>query len=62
MAIDLQDSGNELDICLPALKDFIKENQGAAFGMDFPFGLPGVLVEQEIWKEFIITFPRIALV
>ena len=22
----------------------------------------GVLVEQESWKEFIITFPRIALV
>ena len=61
-ARDLQDSGNDLDICLPALKDFIKENQDAAFGMDFPFGLPGVLVEQEIWKEFIITFPRIALV
>jgi len=61
-ARDLQDSGNELDICLPALKDFIKENQDEAFGLDIPFGLPGVLVEQERWKEFIITFPRIALV
>ncbi len=56
-ARDLQDSGNELDICLPPLKDFIKENQDAAFGLDFPFGLPYVLVEQESWKEFIITFP-----
>ena len=36
-ARDLQDSGNELDICLPALKDFIKEHQDAAFGLDFPF-------------------------
>jgi len=61
-ARDLQDSGNELYKCLPALKDFTKENQDAAFGLDFPFGLPGVLVEQESWKEFIITFPRIALV
>ena len=61
-ARDLQDSGNELEICLPSLKDFIKKNQDAAFGMDFPFGLPRVLVEQESWKEFIITFPRIALV
>ena len=46
-ARDLQDSGNELDKCLPTLRDFIKKNQDAAFGMDFPFGLPGVLVEQE---------------
>ncbi len=58
-ARDLQDSGNELDICLPALKDFIKENQDAAFGLDFPFGLPYVLVEQESWKEFIIAFPNL---
>jgi len=39
-ARNLQDSGNELYKCLPALKDFIKENQDAAFGLDFPFGLP----------------------
>jgi len=32
-ARDLQNSGNELDICLTALKDFIKENQDAAFGL-----------------------------
>jgi len=56
-ARDLKDSGNELYKCLPALKDFIKENQDAAFGLDFPFGRPGVLVEQESWKEFIIAFP-----
>ncbi|MBW2114265.1 MAG: hypothetical protein JRH04_05315, partial [Deltaproteobacteria bacterium] len=58
-ARDLKDSGNELDICLPALKGFIKENQDAAFGLDFPFGLPEVLVEQESWKEFIIAFPNL---
>ena len=46
-ARDLQDSGNELDICLPALKDFMKENQDAAFGLDFPFGLPEVLERDE---------------
>ena len=56
-ARDLEDSGNELYKCLPALKDFMKENEDAAFGLDFPFGLPGVLVEQESWKEFIISFP-----
>jgi hypothetical protein len=37
----------------------MKENQDAAFGLDFPFGLPYVLVEQESWKEFIITFPSL---
>ena len=58
-ARDLQDSGNELDKCLPALKDFMKENQDAAFGLDFPFGLPYVLVGQESWKEFIIAFPNL---
>jgi len=59
MARDLQGSGNELDICLLALKDFIKENQDAAFGLDFPFGLSYVLVKQESWKEFIIAFPNL---
>ena len=39
-ARNLQDSGNELYKCLPALKDFIKENQDEAFALDFPFGLP----------------------
>ena len=34
-AIDFTNSGNELYKCLPVLKDFIKENQDAAFGMDF---------------------------
>lgn len=58
-ARDLQDSGNELYKCLSALKDFMKENQDAAFGLDFPFGLPYVQVEQESWKEFIIAFPNL---
>ncbi len=38
-ARDLQDSGND--------KDFIKENQDAALGLDFPFGLPEVLERDE---------------
>ncbi|MCG2778886.1 MAG: hypothetical protein L6406_24685 [Desulfobacterales bacterium] len=36
-ARDLQDSGNERYKYLPVLKDFMKENQDAAFGLDFPF-------------------------
>jgi len=37
---DLQDSGNELYNCLPALKDFTNENEDAPFGLNFPFGFP----------------------
>jgi hypothetical protein len=39
--------------CKTAEKDFVKENQDAAFGLDFPFGLPDVLVKQESWRESI---------
>jgi hypothetical protein len=55
-ARDLPNSGRALMVCLPALRDFIKANKDSAFGLDFPFGLPEVLVEQESWKEFIIVF------
>ncbi len=37
----------------------MKENQDVAFGLDFPFGLPYALVEQESWEEFIIAFPNL---
>jgi hypothetical protein len=46
-ARDLQDSGNELYKCLPALKDFMKDYLDAAFGLDFPFGHPEVLERDE---------------
>ena len=41
----LPDSGRERDRCLGALGNFIKQRSNAAFGFDFPFGLPESLVE-----------------
>ena len=57
-ARDLQDSGNELYKCLAALKDFMKENQDAVFGLDFPFGLPKEFVPEQKWVDFINAFPE----
>ena len=58
-AKDLPGSGINLTRCLPALRDFIKQNQDAAFGLDFPFGLPKDLFPQDSWKEFILKFPSL---
>ena len=58
-ARDLQDSGNELETCLPALRNLIKEHSDSTFGMDFPFGLPKDLVAQDSWKDFILKFPSL---
>ncbi|MFW9917279.1 MAG: DUF429 domain-containing protein [Candidatus Thorarchaeota archaeon] len=56
---DLPGSGNGLEICLSALRNFIKKHSDAAFGMDFPFALPKELVEQDRWKDFILKFPSL---
>jgi hypothetical protein len=43
--------------CLAALRDLIAAESACAFGLDFPFGLPRVLVAQADWKDFILSFP-----
>ncbi len=53
----LPGSGRERDRCLAALGNFIKQRSNAAFGLDFPFGLPESLVEDGTWEEFITRFP-----
>jgi hypothetical protein len=55
----LQGSAKDRETCLKALVSIIKEHPGAAFGFDFPFGLPAGLVAQETWKSFILAFPRL---
>jgi len=50
-------SGKDRDRCLTALRDFIKFRSNAAFGLDFPFGLPRPLVHDRSWEEFICAFP-----
>jgi hypothetical protein len=61
-ASTLHDSGEELDLCLPALRKFIAKQTDAAFGLDFPFGLPEPFVNKlfgEVsWKEFSLSFQQ----
>jgi hypothetical protein len=43
----------DLEPCLAALRDLIIRQSDAVFGLDFPFGLPGVLFNHERWEEFV---------
>ena len=47
---------------LPALATWIRErDESAVVGLDFPFGLPGFVVEEtgnESWRSFISEFPE----
>jgi len=54
---DLPGSGRKREQCLEALKHFIQSQQAAAFGLDFPFGLPEKLVDTPSWEDFILRFP-----
>ncbi|MBU4425343.1 MAG: hypothetical protein L6406_06450 [Desulfobacterales bacterium] len=36
--------------------DFIKRSRGAAFGLDFPFGLPEVLKDRAITERISVMF------
>lgn len=55
-ARELPNSGRGIKDCLPALVSLIHSNRNAAFGFDFPFGLPCSLVREATWKEFILVF------
>lgn len=53
---DLPGSGVGRDRCLAALRDFIREAEGCAFGLDFPFGLPGPLLTESRWEDWVLAF------
>lgn len=57
-ARDLPNSGSRHEACLPSLVNLINSNRNAAFGFDFPFGLPLSLVREETWEAFILDFPN----
>lgn len=40
------------------LREFIKGKGSAAFGFDFPFGLPMILVKDNSWVTFVMRFPH----
>ena len=56
-ARDLPNSGKGPDACSSALADLIRSETNAAFGFDFPFGLPTPLVEEKSWEDFVLGFP-----
>jgi hypothetical protein len=55
---ELPGSARDRGCCLEALRCFIAEETGAAFGLDFPFGLPCELVVQDSWQGFVLSFPE----
>lgn len=50
--------GSKRDQCFAALKNFIQREKSAAFGLDFPFGLPQTLLNGADWEIFIRQFPK----
>ena len=54
---DLPGSGSAREQVLPALRGLIAASGDAAWGLDFPFGLPRFLVHDASWKDFILAFP-----
>lgn len=56
-ATGLPNSGKGPERCLPVLVELIISETKAAFGFDFPFGLPASLVGERTWKEFVLGFP-----
>lgn len=57
-ARDLPDAGSNRDLALGALRQFAGQQKEAVIGLDFPFGLPKSLVEEDSWESFILSFPR----
>lgn len=56
-AEELPGSGRGRAHCLESLTNFIAAERACAFGLDFPFGLPRVLVKEESWEDFVLAFP-----
>jgi hypothetical protein len=55
-AESLPNSARRRAAALSALREFIAARRDAVFGCDFPFGLPGELVEQPTWEAFVEAF------
>ncbi|MBN1133853.1 MAG: hypothetical protein JXA38_02825 [Methanosarcinaceae archaeon] len=58
---DYMQKGNKhvsRDKCLIILKKLIAGEQHAAFGLDFPFSLPTLVLDNEDWDAFVRQFPE----
>lgn len=53
----LPGSSKRREQCLSALRTLVMGESNAAFGFDFPFGVPAPLVEEEGWESFALAFP-----
>jgi hypothetical protein len=52
-------AGDAREECLHGLMAFIGGQADAAFGLDFPFGLPqAVALGHATWEDFILSFPQ----
>ena len=40
------------------LTEFIASSPRAVFGLDFPFGLPKIIVDEDNWIDFVKNFPE----
>lgn len=47
-----------LNSSLEKLTEFISSSPGAVFGLDFPFGLPKIVVDETNWIAFTKRFPE----
>lgn len=54
----LPGSGTQREPFLEAIKDWIKNQESAAIGLDFPFGMPAEMVDEDSWREFVLNFPK----
>jgi hypothetical protein len=57
-ARELPGSARDRGRCLEVLRGFVAREKDAAFGFDFPFGLPRELVPQDGWDDFVLSFPE----
>ena len=48
--------GNRLEPCLASLVENVAAQGSSAFGFDFPFGLPKLLLDGASWLEFVLSF------
>lgn len=54
----LSGSSTQREPFLEALRSWIREQESCAIGLDFPFGMPAELVEEETWLDFVVNFPK----
>jgi hypothetical protein len=45
------------EFALPALAEWITQQQDAVIGCDFPFSLPRMAIDETLWHEFVRRFP-----